>query len=57
MSSIDDNPFKKMDIEWLILLATLLKDIEMSISSDQSNVEVDEAEIKKAEEMYEKESS
>jgi len=53
MSSIDDNPFRKMDIEWLILLATLLKDIEMSISSDQSNVEVDEAEIKKAEEMYE----
>ena len=42
-----------MDIEWLILLATLLKDIEMSISSDQSNVEVDEVEIKKAEEMYE----
>ena len=43
------------DTEYLILLATLLKDIEMSESfkKDETIVKVDHAEIFKAEKMYE----
>ena len=43
------------DTEFLILLATLLKDIEVgeSFKKDETIVKVDDAEILKAEKMYE----